>query len=117
MAKNSKTIQYPEGNCKLVWNRLTTKYAYKTAPSLLKLKKEFANSILEDFDRNPDEFITDLEGLRSDMEYIHIATTMSDMDFMIHVLNNLPEPYDAVLDDMESRLMLEENDGNHLTIE
>ena len=49
------------------------------------------------------------------MEDIHIVTTMSDLDFMIHVLNNLPEPYDVVLDGMESRLMLEESDNNHLT--
>jgi len=42
---------------------------------------------------------------------------MSDEDFMIHVLNNLTEDYDVVLDGMESRLMLNENDPNKLTIE
>ena len=36
---------------------------------------------------------------------------------MIHVLNNLTEEYDVVLDGMESRLMLKENDPNKLTIE
>ena len=36
---------------------------------------------------------------------------------MIRVLNNLPEPYDVVLDGMENRLMLEESDDNHLNIE
>ena len=42
---------------------------------------------------------------------------MSDEDFMIHVLNNLTEDYDVVLDGMESRLMLNENNPNKLTIE
>eukprot|EP01083_Nonionella_stella_P214315 772272_1 len=42
---------------------------------------------------------------------------MSDMDFMIHVLNNLPELYDVVLDGMENRLMLADGDANKLTIE
>ena len=117
LVKNSKTTQYLEGNCKLTWDRLTTMDAPKTAPSLLKLKKKFASSILEDLDRNPDEFITELEGLRSDMEDIHIKTTMSDLDVMTHVFINLPEPYGMVLDGMESKLILEESDENHLIIE
>ena len=103
----------------MAWGRLKTKHAPKTSPPLLKLKEKekFVNSKLEDLDRNPDEFITELEGLQSDMEDIHITTTMSDLDFMILVLNNLPEPYDVVLDDMASRLMLEESDDNYSTSE
>ena len=42
---------------------------------------------------------------------------MSDMDFMIHILNNLPDVYDMVLDSMENRLMLPDGDPNKLTIE
>ena len=34
LVKNCKTTKYPEGNCKLAWDRLTTKYAPKTATSL-----------------------------------------------------------------------------------
>ena len=48
LIKNCKTSDYPEGNCKLAWDRLIAKYAPKTAPSLLKLKKKFENSKLED---------------------------------------------------------------------
>ena len=39
LVKNCKTSDYPEGNCKLAWDRLEAKYAPKTAPSMLKLKK------------------------------------------------------------------------------
>ena len=117
LVKNSKTAEHPGGNCKIAWDRLVSKYAPKTAPSLLKLKKKFANSRLEDLKTNPDEWITELEGLRYDMEEMHIATTMSDLDFLIHVLNNLPEEYDVVLDGMESRLMLKDTDPKLLTIE
>ena len=42
---------------------------------------------------------------------------MSDEDFTICVLNNLTEDYDVDLDGMETRLMLQENDPNKLTIE
>ena len=117
LVKNCKSLEYPEGNCKLAWDRLVAKYAPKTAPSLLKLKKKFANSKLETAEKHPDEWITELESLRNDIDSISLSTKMTDQDFMIHVLNNLPEQYDVVLDGMESRLMLGDGDPNKLTIE
>ena len=116
LVKNCKTIEYPEGNCKLAWDRLIAKYAPKTAPSLLKLKKQFANSNLTK-EVHPDEWITELESLRNEMNGISLSSKMTDQDFMIHILNNLPEVYDVVLDGMESRLMLKDDDANKLTIE
>ena len=117
LVKNCKTSDYPEGNCKLAWDRLVAKYAPKAAPSLLKLKKQFANSKLGDAETHPDEWITELESLRNDMDKISLSAKMTDQDFMIHVLNNLPVEYDVVLDGMESRLMLPDGDANKLTIE
>ena len=117
LVKNCKTSDYPEGNCKLAWDRLVAKYAPKTAPSLLKLKKQFANNRLGDAEMHPDEWITELESLRNDMDKISLSAKMTDQDFMIHVLNNLPVEYDVVLDGMESRLMLPDGDANKLTIE
>ena len=46
LVKNCVSDEYPKGNCKLAWDRLVVKYAPKTAPSLLKLKKKFHNSRL-----------------------------------------------------------------------
>jgi hypothetical protein len=117
LVKNCKTTEYPEGNCKLAWDCLVAKYAPKTAPSLLKLKKEFENCKLESIAQYPDEWITSLESLRNDMDSINISAKMSDIDFMMHILNNLPELYDVVLDDMENRLMLKDTDPHKLTIE
>ena len=42
---------------------------------------------------------------------------MSDEDSMIHVLNNLIEDYHVVLDGIKSRLLLNKNNPNKLTIE
>ena len=42
---------------------------------------------------------------------------MSNLDFVIHILNKLQELYNVVLDGMESRLMLSDGDANRLTIE
>lgn len=75
----------------------------------------FANSKLDSVEKHPDEWITELESLEE--WYGWYSTKMSDMDFMIHVLSNLPEVYDVVLDGMEGRLMLKDGDSQNLTIE
>ena len=77
---------------------------------MLKSKKNVVNGQLESVEMHPGEWITELESLRNGIDKISVSTKMSDEDSMIHVLNNLIEKYDAVLDGMESRLMLKEND-------
>ena len=96
LVKNCTNSTYLEGNCKLAWDRMVTKCAPATAPSLLKLKKRFNNCVLNDTNRHPDESITDLESMQYDMDTIPIVTKMSDLHFLIHILNNLPELYDMV---------------------
>ena len=64
LVKNVKNEDFPEGNCKVAWDRLVSKYALYTALSLLKLKSEFHNSKLELVDKYPDKWISHLEGLR-----------------------------------------------------
>ena len=72
LVKNSKNSDYPEGNCNMAWSRLTAKYALRTAPSLLKLKREFNNSSLKNVQKDPDVWISKLESLQSKMEDIGI---------------------------------------------
>ena len=64
LVKNVKSVDFLEGNCKVAWDRLVSKYAPHTASSLLKLKSEFHNSKLDSMDKDPDEWISHLEGLR-----------------------------------------------------
>ena len=61
LVMKAKSEDFPEENCKVAWDRLVGKYAPQTASSLLKLKSEFHNS------RDPDEWISHLEGLRTHM--------------------------------------------------
>ena len=75
----------------MAWDRLVSEYALHTASCLLKLKGEFHNSMLESIDKDPNEF-----GQKG---------SVSDKDFMIHDLNNLPEEYDVILDGNENCLM------------
>ena len=44
------------------------------------------------------------------MDEIGLVGRMSDMKFMIHVLNSLPEEYDVVLDSLETHLVSTKED-------
>ncbi len=64
--------------------------------------KIFANSKLDSADKDPDIWINNLEVFRQRLDDIRPVGRMSDMKFMIHVLNNLPEKYGVVLDSLAS---------------
>ena len=83
LVKNAKSEGFLEGNCKLAWDRLVSKYALHTASSLLKLKSEFHNSKLESIDNDPNEWISHLEGLRIRMTKFGHKGNVSDENFMI----------------------------------
>ena len=63
LVKNVKSTDFPEGNCKIAWDRLVRKYAPHTASSLLKLKSEFHNSKMQSVQKDPDTLILNVEGL------------------------------------------------------
>jgi len=117
LVKNSKSSEYPEGNCKLAWDRLVAKYAPRSTPSLLKLKKQFENSKLESVETDPEDWVSELEGLRTEIECIDSTSAMSEKDFMVKILNNLPSEYDVILDGLENRLTLDDADNDKLTVE
>ena len=56
-----------------------------------------------------------LEGLRIQMNEFGIKGDVSDEDFVIHVLNNLPREYDVIFDGLENHLMMTRDDA--LTID
>ncbi len=93
--------EFPEENCRFAWDCVHSKFESNTAPFLLKLHKIFANSKLDSADKDPDISITNLEALRQRIDGIILVRRMSDMEFMIHVLNNRPEEYDVVLDSLD----------------
>ena len=106
LVDNCVTSDQPEGNCKIAWDRLVHKYAPKTAPSYIQLKKDFANSKLRSAEDNPDEWMTDLESLRTEMNKVKISgkTDMSEVDLIIHILSNLPEEYEVAVSELEEKL-------------
>ena len=106
LVDNCTTAEQPECNCKISWERLVHKYAPKTAPSYIQLKKDFTNSKLASVDTDPDEWMTDLECLRSEMNKVTIPgkTDMSEVDLIILILSNLPEEYEVAVSELEEKL-------------
>ena len=104
LVKNSKSKDYPEGNCKIAGDRLQAKYASKSFPSLLKHRKNFENSKLESVDEDPDEWFSKLEWLVVEIESIDANSAISDRDLIVKILNNLPSEYDVILCGLETRL-------------
>ena len=113
--KNCKTSKYPEGNSKLAWEQLRAKYAPRNTSRLLNLKKLHENSKLEKIEIDPGDWISLLEGYRTDIETIDVTLAISEKDFILHILNNLQKGYDSILDSLENPL--DETGNNALTFE
>jgi hypothetical protein len=82
------------------------------SPISTKTKETFATSKLKKKESNPDEWITDLEDIRTRM--VDMGSMMSDIDLVIHVLNNLPLIYEIEVSKLEDRVGIS---SNPLTVE
>ena len=82
LVDNAVTTANPEGDSKIAWDCLINEYASKTAPSYIQLKKDFANIKLKSATHNPDDWITELEFLRTQMNNVTIPgkTDMTEVD-------------------------------------
>ncbi len=55
---------------------------------------------------DPEDWISELEGLRTEIQNIDSSLEISENDFMMKIMNNLPSEYDVVLDGLKNRLTL-----------
>jgi gag-polypeptide of LTR copia-type len=100
LVKGRKTKEYPDGNAATAWERLKNKFEPISAPSMVKLEKQFRALSLKKGE-DPEVWITELEDLRM---RLHMGSTISDNQFMIRVLNNVTSDYDLQLALMEKRV-------------
>ena len=92
----AKTATLPNGCAHTAWKNLTNKYKPRTVQSKAEKKLEFAQSKLSDWTKDPDEWLDELERIRADLEMM--KSEISDEDFKIHVLNNLPKEYESIIE-------------------
>ena len=104
------TKEFPEGDAAVAWENLKKKFQPSTTGSRVQYKNEFNNNILSSVNDDPDEWIAQLEKLRKLIKAT--GSEISDEDLLIHVINNLPKEYEALVDNFEKEL-----DEGKLTIE
>ena len=83
-----------------------SKYALNTALFLLKVKHEFHNNKLESIKKDLDKWISNFQGLRIQMNEFSLRGSITNKDFMICTLNNLPKEYGVILNELENHLMV-----------
>jgi hypothetical protein len=99
--RGCKTKDYPDGNGAIAWERLKNKYEPVSAPSMVKLEKQFRELSLKK-GQDPEVWIIELEDLRVKLE--NMGSCITDNQFMIQILNNLTSDYDLQLALMERRV-------------
>jgi hypothetical protein len=109
LVMSSKTTDYEDGHAGNSVEKLIKKFMPKTAPTLVKLHKEFYSSSITKLSpgSDPDVWMTELERIRLRME--EMGSQMSDNQFIVHVVNNLTPEYDVVVDVNNSRIDLSTN--------
>ena len=115
LVRNAKSADFPQENCKTTLDRLVSNYTPHISSSLLKLKSEFHNSKLKSIEKDPDKWISNLEGLRIEMNEFGLKDNITDKNCMIRTLNNLPEDFNVILNGLKGCLTAIEDDV--LTIE
>jgi hypothetical protein len=111
LVKGCKNKDYADGNANMAWERLKNKFEPSSAPSLVKLEKQFRKCSLQK-GQDPDIWITELEDYRMRLE--ELGSRISDNQFILHTLNNMTEDYDLQLAMMEKRVT---DKSNPLTID
>jgi hypothetical protein len=96
-----KNKDYADGNAIIALERLKNKFEPSSAPSLVKLEKQFRQCSLKK-GQDPDIWITELEDYRMRLE--ELGSIISDNQFILHILNNMTEDYDLQLAMMEKRV-------------
>jgi hypothetical protein len=99
---NAKSVKFPEGNLYLAWHMLEQRFEPKTSSRLVSLRKEFNLCALKNVNQDPDKWINELEILRRKLEAMNHQ--MTDLDMIIHILNNLPSEYESVIESLETDL-------------
>jgi hypothetical protein len=101
IVKGCKNKDYPDGNALNSWEELKNKYEPVSAPSMIKLDKQFRYSSLKKY-QDPEVWITKLEDYCVRLH--DMSSRFSENQLIIHVLNDHPSEYDLQLDQLEKKI-------------
>jgi gag-polypeptide of LTR copia-type len=109
IVKGCKTQDYPDGNAASAWEKLKYKNEPVSAPSMVKLDKQFRELTLKK-GQDPEVWITEFEDICVRLDAM--GSSIPENQFMIHVLNNLTADYDLQLALLEKRIVDKERPFN-----
>ena len=98
LVRIANSERFPRGDARLGWVTLEQKFEPGDGQTLIALKKEFTQLVLED-NEDPDVWITDLLLLQEKMR--DIGYTVSPEDMCLHILMNLLESYDSTVESLQ----------------
>jgi hypothetical protein len=101
LVKDCKNKDYAYGNASMARERLKNKFEPSSDPSLVKLEKQFRQCSLKK-GQDLDIWSTELEDYRMRLE--ELGSSISDNQFILHILNNMTDDYDFQLAMMEKRV-------------
>jgi hypothetical protein len=106
----ARTTMFPEGDAKLAWKLLNERFEPKNSSTLVTIKREFNLCCLK-MNEDPEDWIQKLLMMNRRLEGMGYGVT--EMEMVVHVLNNLPKEYESVVEGIEADL----DNGNHVDLE
>jgi len=92
----------PKGDARMAWEKLERKFMPDTSAHKVKLKGRFTQNVLKHWKKDPDDWFTSLETMRTRLYKMNHS--ISDEDLMIHIVHNLPKEYDDCIMEWERRI-------------
>ena len=102
IVNKATTTDLPDGDAALAWANLSTKYDSKSATTVANLSREFNNAELKSLTIDPEDWIVELEILKSRLDDMDFPIT--DKHLLVHILRNVPEEYNSVVEADEKLL-------------
>ena len=99
IVENSRSDVFPEGDACLAWSSLVSRFEPKTKFNLIKLKKELMESKLEDLNKDPEEWIMELEIICRKIK--NLGQVVNEEDLMLMIFQNLPPEYENTVEILE----------------
>lgn len=103
---NSKSWLFPNGDAYMTWTRLRNKHQPATNTQKIMLRREFHRSKLGKVSKSPDEWIEELEIIRSRLAPLGVQ--VDDEDLIMQVLEGLPKEYDMIVTFLNARYKINE---------
>jgi hypothetical protein len=99
---SSRNELMPDEDARLAWMNLTSIFDPKTKAILIQLKRQFLDIRLNDIGLDPDQWIQSLEGMQRKLRILGHQVT--EIDIIIHILQNLPKEYENTVELLENNL-------------